>query len=52
MSFSGLILTKKQHKTNAFNFREILNLAFKFVKNTLFKFKKCKNYTIDNFTNR
>jgi hypothetical protein len=52
MSFAGLNLTKRQPKNCTFNFPKILNFAFNFTENALFSFKKCRNYTIDNFTNR
>ncbi|MDF2433702.1 MAG: hypothetical protein JWP44_3333 [Mucilaginibacter sp.] len=51
MSFLCLILTKKQCKIGVFYLLKTGNFPLNFAKNALFSIKKCKNYTIDNFTN-
>jgi|GEM_PF-2951438 len=52
MGFHHPYLTLGKPKTNTFYLPNFLNNMPYFTKNTLFNKIRCKNYTIDNFTER
>jgi hypothetical protein len=52
MSFIEVKLTLTKCGNDVFYFKNISNITYNFTKNEVFKFIKCQNYTIDNFTIR